>query len=146
MHACIDRIIQTINIRNKKMMLQSITTEIMRNDNFFFTDNQNLWRKSRFHELGIRRMPRFFFLNLHTGAICSSPSDVTSESISRSSQSASRRGTELGRMTLHLLKWLACNWQFWLLLWQLFLLLWQVFLELPKDGIYCSFVEVVIRF
>ena len=45
------------------MMLQSITTEVMRNDNFFFfTDNQNLWRKSRFHELGIRRMPRFFFL------------------------------------------------------------------------------------
>ena len=43
------------------MMLQSITTEIMRNDNFF-TDNQNLWRKSRFHELGIRRMPRFFVL------------------------------------------------------------------------------------
>ena len=28
----------------------------------FFTDNQNLWRKSRFHELGIRWMPRFFFL------------------------------------------------------------------------------------
>ena len=28
----------------------------------FFTDNQNLWRKSRFHELGIRRMPRFFSL------------------------------------------------------------------------------------
>ena len=43
-------------------MLQSITTEIMRNDNFFFTDNQNPWRKSRFHELGIRWMPRFFFL------------------------------------------------------------------------------------
>ena len=34
MHACIDRIIQTINIRKKKM-LQSITTEIMRNYNFF---------------------------------------------------------------------------------------------------------------
>ena len=29
---------------------------------FFFTDNQNLWRKSRFHELGIRQMPRFFFI------------------------------------------------------------------------------------
>ena len=42
-------------------MLQWITTEIMRNDNFF-TDNQNLWRKSRFHELGIQWMPRLFFL------------------------------------------------------------------------------------
>ena len=42
-------------------MLPSITTEIMRNNNFF-TDAQNLWRKSRFHELGIRRMPSFFSL------------------------------------------------------------------------------------
>ena len=61
MNACIDRIIKTINIR-KKMMLQSITTEIMKKLQLFFTDNQNLWRKSRFHELGIRRMPRFLFL------------------------------------------------------------------------------------
>ena len=43
------------------MMLPPITTEIMRN-NHFFTDAQNLWRKFRFHELGIRRMPSFFSL------------------------------------------------------------------------------------
>ena len=42
-------------------MLPSITTEIMRNKKIF-TDAQNLWRKSRFHELGIRRMPSFFSL------------------------------------------------------------------------------------
>ena len=43
---------------------------------FFFTDNQNLWRKSRFHELGIRRMPRFFFLNLHTDPYPDRKADV----------------------------------------------------------------------
>ena len=65
MNACIYRIIQTINIRKKNDVTINNYWDHEKWQ-LFFTDNQNLWRKSRFHELGIRRMPRFFFLILHT--------------------------------------------------------------------------------
>ena len=60
MNACICRIIQTINIRKNDATINKYWDH--EKLQLFFTDNQNLRWKSRFHELGIRRMPRLFFL------------------------------------------------------------------------------------
>ena len=59
----VHRIIQAISIL--KDVINTITSENMRNDNFF-TDNQNLWLITRFPDMVICWITLSFFLNLHT--------------------------------------------------------------------------------